>query len=233
MSNNKTTKSIKHQPVVRAVGVIWDIPLRVFHWALVLSVIGAIGSAKNGFMFWHEKMGLCIAGLVLFRIIWGFIGSHHARFQHFLVGPGAAMRYLRLRWQGNRDHMPGHAPTGGYATIIILAVLLVMAGLGTMAHDDVLYEGPLAAYVGAFSNDARSYHHLMEKAVFALIGLHLAAMAVYRIGLKINLIPAMVHGGRDEDVPSISNRRQWAGVGLMVVMVVAAQALGLLGDRFY
>ena len=68
-------------------GVIWDLPLRLFHWGLVLAVLGAVISSKNGMMFWHEKMGLTVLGLLGFRIIWGFVGSHHARFSNFLVSP--------------------------------------------------------------------------------------------------------------------------------------------------
>ncbi len=213
--------------------VIWDLPLRLFHWALLVSVVGAIGSGKNGFMFWHEKFGLTIIGLVVFRIIWGFVGSHHARFANFMVGPKKVVSYIALRRRGDRSHIPGHAPTGAYATILILAVLLVMAALGTMSNDDILYEGPLAAYVGAFTHDARSYHHLMEKAVFFVIALHVIALVVYRLALKINLIPAMVHGGKDLNVMPISRGRQWAGLMLLVLAVLAAQSLGLLGDRFY
>ena len=214
-------------------GVIWDLPLRLFHWLLVFAVIGAIASAKNGVMFWHEKMGLTVLGLMGFRIIWGFIGSHHARFSNFLVSPAQVLIYLKSRWQGNRDIHPGHAPTGAYATLVLIAVLSLMASLGTMANDDILYEGPLAAYVGSFSGEARQYHYIVEKFVYAVIALHLIAMIVYRRILKINLVPAMIHGGEDRSLPKISTRKQIGGIILLVVMISAAQSLGLLGDRFY
>jgi cytochrome b len=235
MSNHKTQQSKKVRPgrPQRDHGLIWDLPLRLFHWGLVIAVIGAIASAKNGFTFWHEKMGLTILGLLGFRIIWGFAGSYHARFVNFMVGPHRVVSYLKARFAGGRGHEPGHAPTGAYATLALIVVLAVMASLGTMANDDILYEGPLASYVGEFSDDATKYHHLMEKLVFLVIALHLLAMIVYRYILKISLVPAMVHGGHDASRPRPSPAVQIGGVILLLVMVAAAQSLGFLGNRFF
>ena len=214
-------------------GVIWDLPLRLFHWLLVASVAGSIASGKTENMFWHEKFGLTVAGLVLFRIIWGFAGSHHARFSRFMVPPSALIRYIRRRMKGDRDHHPGHAPTGAYATLLILLVLGVMASLGMMSNDDVLYEGPLAAYVGRFTNTASTLHHRGEIFVFALIALHLVAILVYRVALGIKLLPAMIKGGRDPQTRPITPIHQISGIALMVVLIAMMQMLGFLGDRFY
>ena len=224
MSNTKADEKI---------GVVWDLPLRFFHWLLVCAVIGAVITSKNGMMFWHEKMGLTVLGLLGFRIVWGFVGTHHARFSNFVVRPQQVMTYLKLRLSGNKDYYPGHAPTGAYATLIIIAILLTMASLGTMANDDILYEGPLAAYVGDFSGDARRYHYIVEKIVYAVIGLHLIAMIIYRLFFKIRLVPAMIHGGKDANQSCPSMSHQIGGVVLLIVMIAAAQSLGLLGDRFY
>ena len=214
-------------------GPVWDLPLRVFHWALAISVFAAIGSAKNGVMFVHEKAGLTVLGLVIFRIIWGFIGSHHARFNNFMTMPKAVWDYIQSRLKGDRGYHPGHAPTGAYATLAILMVLLAMASFGTMANDDVLYEGPLAAYVGDFTNQARRIHHMIEKLVFLIIALHLVAIAVYRFKLGIKLIPPMITGGRDDTIAQISRGHQIFGLVLMAACVAATQSIGLLGDRFF
>ena len=212
---------------------VWDVPLRLFHWALAIAVFVAIGSAKNGVMFVHEKAGLTVLGLVIFRIIWGFIGSHHARFSNFMTMPKAVWAYIQSRRRGDRTYHPGHAPTGAYATIAILMVLLAMASFGTMANDDILYEGPLAAYVGDFTNDARRIHHWIEKLVFLLIALHFLAIAVYRFKWGIKLIPPMIIGGRDETIKPISRGHQVFGLVLMAATVAASQSLGFLGDRFF
>jgi len=221
------------QPASHGEGVVWDLPLRVFHWLLMASVIGAIVSAKIENMFLHEKFGLTVAGLVVFRIIWGISGSHHARFNRFMVPPPAVIAYIRARIAGARDHRPGHAPTGAYATILILLVLAAMAGLGLMSNDDVLYEGPLAAYVGDFTNTARTLHHRGEVVVFALIILHLAAILIYRAVLGIRLVPAMIRGGTDPQAPPVSRRHQIAGLALMMALIGAMHLLSFLGNRFY
>ena len=225
MPNQPQTTLAEHIPK----GQIWDLPLRVFHWGLAVAVFIAIGSAKNGVMFVHEKAGLTVLGLVIFRMIWGFIGSHHARFSNFMTGPRAVFAYIQNRRQGDQTHIPGHAPTGAYATIAILLVLLVMASFGTMANDDVLYEGPLAAYVGDFTNQARKIHHMIEKLVFAIIALHFLAIAIYRFKLKIKLIPPMITGGRDDQVHRLSKKHQFFGFVLMAASIAASQSIGLLG----
>lgn len=199
----------------------------------MLAVIAAVGSAKNGFMYAHEKAGLTVLGLVGFRIIWGFVGSHHARFANFMVGPAKLLAYVKSRFAGDRSHTAGHAPSGAYATIALLVVLAVMAGLGTMSNDNVLYEGPLAAYVGDFTKDARLWHHRVEKLVFLLIAMHLLAIFIYRQVLKVKLIPAMIKGGEDETAPPISPQRQVFGLVLMAVMLGLSHSLSLLGDRFF
>ena len=234
---NKTLTSNPISPPQTAAnlkgGAIWDFPLRVFHWGLAIAVFVAIGSAKNGVMYVHEKAGLTVLGLVIFRIIWGFMGSHHARFKNFMTMPKAVWAYIQSRRKGDRSYHPGHAPTGAYATLAILMVLLAMASFGTMANDDVLYEGPLAAYVGDFTNEARRIHHMIEKLVFLIIALHLVAIAVYRFKLGIKLIPPMVTGGRDDTITKISRRRQIFGFVLMAACVAATQSIGLMGDRFF
>ncbi|XDZ64785.1 cytochrome b/b6 domain-containing protein [Alphaproteobacteria bacterium LSUCC0684] len=221
------------EPEHQQEGVVWDLPLRVFHWLLMASVIGSIVSAKIENMFLHEKFGLTVAGLVMFRIVWGIAGSHHARFSRFMVPPSAVISYIRARIAGARDHRPGHAPTGAYATVVILLVLAAMAGLGMMSNDDVLYEGPLAAYVGDFTNMASTLHHRAEVVVFALIILHLAAILIYRVVFGIRLVPAMISGGTDPQARPVSRRHQIAGLVLMAALIGAMHLLSFLGNRFY
>ena len=214
-------------------GMIWDLPLRLFHWLLAVAVIVSIGSVKNENMFVHEKSGLTILGLLGFRLVWGVIGSHHARFVHFVKSPGEVISYIKGRFAGNRYHQPGHAPSGGYATVAILLVLSVMASLGLMANDDVLYEAPLAAWAGEFTETASFWHRRIEVLIFAIIVLHLAAIATYRFLLGQNLIPAMIHGGRDRNNAPVSWRLQVAGVLLLIGFVLLAQLLGYDSNRFY
>ncbi|MGU9962288.1 MAG: cytochrome b/b6 domain-containing protein [Candidatus Puniceispirillales bacterium WSBS_2018_MAG_OTU23] len=203
---------------------IWDLPLRVFHWGLMLAVIGAIASAKNDAMYWHEKCGLTVLGLVVFRIIWGFCGTYHARFSQFMVSPNQLIIYIKARFNGDRKPILGHSPMGAYATVFILAVLLVMAGLGTMSNDDIFYDAPLAAFVGYFSDRASDLHHLVEKLVFFAIASHLLALLFYRYVLKIKLVRAMVSGGGG----GVSKTHQGLGFALMAMALLAAHSLSFL-----
>ena len=212
---------------------IWDFPLRLFHWLLMLAIIGAIASGKAENWFVHEKMGLAVLGLIGFRLIWGMIGGHHARFLSFPLRMSSLKAYLRERWSGHRHHRPGHAPTGAWATLLMLAVFGAIAVSGTMSNNDILFEGPLAAWVGNNSDTATEVHEILQWVVFGVIGLHLLAIILYRIWLKINLTPAMITGGVDKQALPISRTKQVFGVVLLLTMVSGAQYLAFLGDRFY
>ena len=147
-------------------------------------------------------------------------------------GSGISMKELiENRWKMGRS---GFTLIELLVVIAIIGVLSMMVGFGLMANDDVLYEGPLAAYVGAsFSDTARFWHHNLEKAVFLLIALHLLAIAIYRFRFQVRLIPAMVHGGEDQSIPAISKSRQVLGLILLALLIAASQSLSLLGDRFF
>ena len=231
-SMGQNTEMSKEQRISPA-GVIWDLPLRVFHWGLVASVMVSFASIKNGNMFIHEKSGLTILGLLGFRLVWGIVGHPHARFARFLSTPVMLVQYIRARLGGDRHYHRGHAPTGGYATVVILLSLLTMAVLGTMSNNDILYEGPLAAWAGDFTKTASVWHHRLERLMIALVVLHLLAMAVYRFVFGHKLIPPMITGGHDPEMPVMGKWHQIGGLGLLVGSVLLTQYLGYDSTRFY
>ena len=113
-----------------------------------------------------------------------------------------------------------------------------MAGFGTMANNDILFEGLLAAWAGDFSNTATDWHEALEPVLFSVLIAHILALLIYRIWLKINLVPAMITGGKDISSPlstpvGFSRKHQLAGVILLAVMIAGAQSLGFIGDRYY
>lgn len=177
--------------------LVWDLPLRLFHWLLVLLVVVSVTSATIGgnAMQIHMLSGYTILALLLFRILWGFFGSTHARFSSFVRSPAAAFAYLR----GKADcgHL-GHNPAGAWSVVFMLTVLLVQAGTGLFANDDIATEGPLAKLVSkALSDRITAIHHLNLKLLLALIGLHLAAIAYYFFGKRENLVKPMLTGFKD------------------------------------
>jgi len=211
--------------------LVWDLPLRLFHWGLVVSVFVSVGSAKTGVMFVHEKSGLTILGLVIFRLIWGFIGSPTARFSHFIKGPSAVFAVLRALFHKQSDTASGHSALGGWAVLALLGITLYLPLTGMVSSDDILYEGPLAFLLPDMMRTMTEFHHYGEKLLFILIALHLAAMAVYYLRLKKNLIPAMVTGRRRGATgisATVSRAHNFGGLLLLCLCIGGAHLLALL-----
>lgn len=174
---------------------VWDLPVRLFHWLLVASVIGAFVTAKIGgnTMVWHGRLGLAILGLLVFRLVWGFVGSTYARFPQFVRGPQAILAYLRGHWRGQ-----GHNPLGALSVLGLLGILLAQAITGLFANDDIAFYGYLSSLVdSAFSSEITGIHHLLEKVLMLLVGLHIGAIIFYAHIKKHNLVKPMVNGWAD------------------------------------
>ena len=198
--------------------IIWDLPLRVFHWLLVLCVVISVTSAKLGLTAIHERSGLAVMALILFRIIWGFSGSQTARFSSFLKSPLHVWYSLRKLMLKQKDDLSGHSALGGYATIVLLTICMIIAVSGSFSTDDILYEGPFAHFAPDYINLASSVHHMTENALFAVIVLHLLALFVYFWRLKKNLVPAMITGSRPKAVgPSGAIPMSHAVLGLLLM----------------
>lgn len=171
---------------------VWDIPTRLFHWLLVLCVTGSFISAKLGgnAMVWHGRFGLVVVGLLVFRLVWGVIGSTYARFSQFVRGPAAIMAYLRGEWSGE-----GHNPLGALSVLAMLGTLLLLVATGLFANDDIAFEGPLYALVGKeISDRVVGVHRLIEPLIILLVIAHLAAIAFYVRVRKESLVMPMITG---------------------------------------
>ena len=124
---------------------IWDLPTRVFHWTLSVAVIGLIATGLGGVMEWHFRLGYTVLALLLFRLLWGFVGGRWSRFASFFYGPGSVVAYLRGR--AHPDHVIGHTPLGALSVFAVLTVLAVQVGTGLMADDEISAAGPLTRFV--------------------------------------------------------------------------------------
>jgi cytochrome b len=177
--------------------LVWDLPLRLFHWLLVLLVVTSFVSAKIGgnALQIHMLSGYAVLSLLLFRLLWGFLGGTHARFASFIRGPAAVVAYLR--GGGTGQHL-GHNPAGAWSVIFMLAALLLQAATGLFANDDISTEGPLAKLVSkALSDRITGVHHLNVKLLLALIGMHLSAIVFYVFYKRENLVKPMLTGFKD------------------------------------
>lgn len=176
---------------------VWDAPVRLFHWALVLlfAFMFFTGTVKGDWMVWHMRAGYAILALVLFRVLWGFAGSSFARFSSFLSGPAACLECVKHLLARTPSPYPGHNPLGGWMVLVLLIALLFQVGTGLFANDDILIEGPLASLVSkAVSDRLTSLHYWNVKMLLVLAGMHLLAVLYHAFLMKENLIGAMFTG---------------------------------------
>jgi len=179
---------------------VWDAPVRLFHWALVLLLAFMIfsGKVKGDWMEWHMRAGYAILALVLFRIVWGFSGSTYARFSSFLAGPAISMQFLHQLLARAPAAHAGHNPLGGWMVVALLLALLFQTGTGLFANDDILIEGPLAPLVTKDVSDRlSSWHYWNVNLLLGLVAVHIAAVLYHAVFMKENLIGAMFTGVKE------------------------------------
>ncbi len=180
---------------------VWDAPTRLFHWGLVLCIVGLVTTAQIGgaAMQWHFRLGYSVLCLLLFRLVWGFVGGHWSRFQAFLFGPRQMLDYLR----GRSDPMlgVGHNPLGSLSVFAMLLLLALQVTTGLMSDDEIAAAGPLASHVASqWVGYATFYHKSVGKlAILVLVLTHLAAITFYTVKKRDKLVKAMLTG--DKDLP--------------------------------
>jgi cytochrome b len=201
---------------------VWDLPTRLFHWLIGLLVGFSWWSAETGEMEWHYRSGLTALILLVFRIVWGFVGGSTARFGQFVRSPAAVIGYVR---GPAAPAKAGHNPLGGYSVIALLLALTIQVGTGLFAVDtDGLESGPLS-YLVSFDQGrlAAEVHHLAFSVVQGLVLLHVLAIGWYRLRGR-RLIGPMITG-RDRQLPAGSG--EVTGGGALRAIVVLAIALGI------
>jgi cytochrome b len=210
--------------------LVWDLPLRLCHWALTVAVVGSFVTHWIDAFAWHARFGYATVVLVTFRIVWGFVGPAHARFGDFVRGPRAAWTYARGLYakRGAAEpsaHVAGHNPLGGWMVLLLLALLLVQSLAGLFANDEIMNTGPLYGYVSGERSDAIStLHAKLSDVILVAVGVHVAAAFYYLLVLRDNLIAAMVTGykrGLPHDAAIRSQR-------IAVAAVIVAAASGAL-----
>ena len=209
---------------------VWDLPTRVFHWSLAVTVIALVVTAKVGgnAMVWHMRLGLLVLALLVFRLVWGLVGGHWSRFVRFIYAPGTVLRYLR------GDHRPGdhfevgHSPLGAFSVFALIALLLVQVGTGLVADDEIATTGPLNRYVASATGLLATGWHKQwgQWILLGLVALHVVAIVVYKLRGK-NLITPMITGDKPlpADVPASTD--SLATRGLAAVVLAACVALSV------
>jgi cytochrome b len=206
---------------------IWDLPVRLFHWALAACVFALVVTAKLGgnAMEWHFRLGYVVLALLVFRIVWGLVGGRWSRFASFVYSPGRLVRYLK--GTTSADDSVGHSPLGALSVFGLLAVLIAQVVSGLLSDDEIAFAGPLTRFVSnAVVGQATSYHQeIGQYLVIGLVVLHLLAIAFYTLVRRQRLVAPMVHGDKELDARVAPSRDDGASRCLAAVVLAASGAL--------
>lgn len=187
--------------------LVWDVPVRVFHWLLAFSFAGAYLTAESdGLRAVHVTLGITAVALTCWRIIWGFIGGGHARFASFIRGPGAVAGYLKSLLRGQPQHFTGHNPAGALAILALLALTLA-AGLTGLS----LYTGG-----GEWLEEV---HETLANLMLAVVIVHIAAVLLSSWLHRENLVRGMITG-RKAGEPGESGGRSHRALGVLLLAAV-------------
>jgi cytochrome b len=202
---------------------IWDAPVRVFHWLFVLAFAGAWLSSDDRFLHLHVFAGYAFGALLIFRLIWGFVGTRHARFARFTYGPAAALAYLRALRHGHPPRFAGHNPAGSWAvfTILGLAALLAVTGILTLGGQE--QAGPLAGLLGFAAGDlARTAHEFVAWTLTAVVAVHVTGVIVGSRAHRENLVAGMITGRKRAPGEAAVPARRFVAATLPVALAIAA-----------
>ena len=203
---------------------VWDLPVRVTHWSLVVLVALQYASGEYELfdLEWHLVLGQVTLMFVLFRVLWGLFCSDNARFGHFLRGPRAVLRHAKGLFKRTPAARAGHNPLGGWSALLLLVLLSVQCATGLFASDDVATAGPLADAVSDRTVRLLTrWHKYGEKALLVLIGLHLAGVAWHALYKREALVRPMLKGRRA--LPGDPGLR-FAGAGRAVLLAAISVA---------
>ncbi len=206
--------------------LIWDLPLRLFHWAFALTILALwyTSEQEGEFIELHMQLGYFALGLVIFRIIWGFVGPKHAKFSAFIPSPKSLYQYL-FDQSSRTKPIAGHNPLGALMILLMLFLVLVQAISGLFIDDDIFSSGP---YYGTISKEAenlmRFLHHNVFNLILASIVLHLSAIAYYWRVKKLNLVSAMITGKKSTDVVDKSAAITSSKLILAIIIAVLTAA---------
>lgn len=207
---------------------VWDLPLRLFHWLLLAAVVTAFVAIKTDNIELHARAGYCVLALLIFRIIWGFIGGTHARFLNFVKGPRAVLAYLAKARTNHDPAATGHNALGALSVLGLIGVLLLQTITGLFNFSDsFFFEGPLYKFISSNTYGiVAEVHETMEFVILALVGLHIAAILFYRFVKRDNLVKPMITGSKD--IPADATTPDAQGGNALLGLVALAIGLAVI-----
>lgn len=209
---------------------VWDLPTRLFHWTLALLVLGQWGTAEWGWldMQWHFYFGYALLALLLFRLLWGFVGSETARFTHFLRGPEAVATFLGEVLRPGPERRAGHNPLGGWAVVLLMVLLSVQGVSGLYSSDEIALFGPLSGTVSADVVELMNeIHAFNQNLILGVIVVHVIAVFWHMLYKKETLIRAMFSGRKELPVdPALRFAPAW--LAWLIAAIAAAVVWGVV-----
>jgi cytochrome b len=209
---------------------VWDLPVRVFHWTLVAAFIGAFVTNRLGVSYfkYHVWCGYTVIVLVLFRIVWGLVGTRHAQFWNFVCGPAVTLRYVFGLLRGHEIQYAGHNPLGAWMVVTLLTVLGIQASSGLFGNDDIFNVGPLYGYVSKeVSLRLTSLHRHLFYWIVVAVAIHVLAVIAHYVFERRNLLHAMITGRKPQasvaETDAIASSRTWLAV-LVAIAIAGALA---------
>ncbi len=207
---------------------VWDLPTRIFHWALAVTVATAIITAHVGgnAMQWHVYCGMVVLILLSFRVLWGLVGGRWSRFASFIYSPGTVLRYLRGQTRADEHLDVGHNPLGAGSVFALLGLLALQVATGLVADDEIATQGPLNRLVSSeTASQATGWHKdIGQWILVALITLHVAAIVFYKFKKGRNLVPPMVLGDKDLPAGTPASADGWKPRVLALLLLVVSWA---------
>ena len=210
--------------------LIWDIPIRVFHWLLVLLLVGSWYTVVIEYnMDRHMLIGYAILALLLFRLFWGFIGPKYSRFSSFIYSPKETIAYLKTFFSKKSGSYAGHNPLGAIAVFALMASIIFQAVSGLFATDDFYVYGPFSYWVSADTSfRLTNLHYQNFDLLLVLGGIHIVAIFYYLLFKRENLITSMFTGRKnktDDRWQAINNSKLITALMLIAASAAAIYAL--------
>ena len=200
--------------------LIWDLPVRLIHWLLVILIAWSWYAVEiNDDLETHMLLGYCILTLLVFRIVWGFIGTRYARFGSFIFPPGEILASLKKLFKRQYGNYPGHNPLGGLSVIILLFLLALQATTGLFSNDEEYYFGPLSDNVSPHTASILTgIHHVNFNILLGFIILHIVSVLFYLVYKRENLVRPMITGRKPDPLNSFE---PISGSRLTVAVILA------------
>ena len=202
---------------------VWDLPTRLCHWGLVISVSISLVTGLSGsfaLMDIHIWSGIVTCGLLCFRLLWGFFGNRYARFSRFVSGPAATLHYASNWFRADQGSYLGHNPLGGWMIVLMLLALLAQVGTGLFADDDIWFSGPLAYLLAdETSRKITGLHAVGFKFIIGLISMHISAVLCHQFYKRDPIILPMITGFRP--LAGESSPTPWINAGIVALVTLA------------